>query len=240
MSIFKKKKLHRSEAIIFDKPGNHACKEAYTRLKDNILYYCVDGSKKVIQIESSVAGESKTTTVANLAVSLGSAEKKVCVVDLDFRKPRIHRLFHIENKNGMSDFMIDKCTKEELIKQTEYKNVSIINRGGEINNPSVILTSHKIEELFDDLRKEFDIVLVDCPPVLLISDYIHISRLTDGVLFVVAYGKTKKKQVTEAINLLKKNNLDIIGSVFTFFDPKKSNSYSEYTYYNYYGYGEKK
>ena len=136
MSIFKKKKLHRSEAIIFDKPGNHACKEAYTRLKDNILYYCVDGSKKVIQIESSVAGESKTTTVANLAVSLGSAEKKVCVVDLDFRKPRIHRLFHIENKNGMSDFMIDKCTKEELIKQTEYKNVSIINRGGEINTQS--------------------------------------------------------------------------------------------------------
>lgn len=236
----KKRKLHRNEAIIIDRPGNGLARESYVRLKDNILYYCVDGDKKVIQVESTIQGESKTTTVCNLAVCLGQSGKKVCLVDFDFRKPRVHRVFEEENINGIVDYMVDKCNKDQLIKSTKYENVSIINRGGDITNPSVIFTSNKMKELMEELRNEFDIILVDCPPVLLISDYIHISRLTDGVLFVVAYGRTKKKQVTEAINQLRKNNIEIIGATFTFFDPKKSNSYAEYNYYNYYGYGESK
>ena len=234
----KKRKLNRNEAIIMDRPGNALVKESYVRLKDNILYYCVDGDKKVIQIESTIQGESKTTTICNLAVCLGQSGKKVCLLDLDFRKPRVHRLFEVENNNGIVDYMVDKCSKEQLIKQTKYENVTIVNRGGEITNPSVILTSNKMKELIGDLRNDFDIILIDCPPVLLISDYIHVARLSDGVLFVVAYGKTKKKQVTEAINQLRQNNINIIGATFTFFDPKKSNSYHEYSYYNYYGYGE--
>ena len=235
-----KRKLQRNEAIIMDRPGNGLAKESYVRLKDNVLYYCVDGDKKVIQVESTIQGESKTTTVCNLAVCLGQSGKKVCLVDCDFRKPRVHRVFEEENINGIVDYMVDKCTKEQLIKTTKYENVSIVNRGGDITNPSVILTSNKMKELFDQLRNDFDIILIDCPPVLLISDYIHIARLSDGVLFVVAYGRTKKKQVTEAINQLKQNNIKIIGATFTFFDPKKSNSYHEYSYYNYYGYGEHK
>lgn len=236
----RKRKLHRSEAIVMDRPGNSLIKEAYTRLKDNILYYTVDGDKKVIQMESTIQGESKTTTVCNLAVCLGQSGKKVCLVDFDFRKPRVHRVFEEENANGMVDYMVGKCDKSQLIKTTKYENVSIINRGSEITNPSVIFTSNKMKELFDELREQFDIILVDCPPVLLISDYIHIARLTDGVLFVIAYGKTKKKQVADAISQLRKNNIDIIGAAFTFYDPKKSNSYAEYSYYNYYGYGDKK
>ena len=238
--ISRKRKLHRSEAIIMDRPGNAMSKESFVRLKDNILYYCVDGDKKVIQVESTIQGESKTTTACNLAVCLGQSGKKVCLVDFDFRKPRVHRVFEEENINGIVDYMVDKCSKEQLVKQTKYENVSIINRGGDITNPSVILTSNKMKELMEQLRNEYDIIVVDCPPILLISDYIHISRLTDGVLFVVAYGKTKKKQVSEAINQLRKNNIEIIGATFTFFNPKKSNSYHEYSYYNYYGYGESK
>lgn len=241
MAILRKnKKLSRQEAIIFDKPGNGLIKEAYTRLKDNILYYCVDGNKKVIQVESTIQGESKTTTICNLAVCLGESGKKVCLVDCDFRKPRVHRVFSIENNKGIVDYMVGKCSKKDLIKESTYNNVSIINRGSEITNPSVIFTSNKMKELFEELKEEFDIILIDCPPVLLISDYIHVARLSDGVLFVVAYGRTKKKQVAEAINQLRKNNIEIIGTAFTFFDPKKSNSYTEYSYYNYYGYGEKK
>ena len=236
----KKKKLQRSEAIVFDKPGNTLAKEAYTRLKDNILCYCVDGDKKVIQIESTIPGESKTTTICNLAVCLAQSGKKVCLIDYDFRKPRVHRVFEQENVNGIVDFMVEKCSKEQLVKKTKYENVSIVNRGGEITNPSMILTSHKISKLMEELRKEYDIILLDCPPILLISDYIHVARHSDGVLFVVAAGKTKKKQVAEAINQLKNNNIEIIGATFTFFDPKKSNGYSEYNYMNYYGSGELK
>ncbi len=228
--------LDRQDAIIFGSTGNESLKESYIRLKDNILYYGIDGKKKVIQIESSIGDEAKTTTVANVAVALGLSGKKVCVIDLDFRKARLHRIFRTENINGITDYMVGRISKEELHKKTSYENVTLINRGSEIQNSSIVLTSDKLKNFFQELRNEFDFILIDCPPVLLISDYIHISQLADGVLFVVAYGKTKKKQVAEAINQLRVNNVDIIGAAFTFYDPKRSNSYYEYSSYKYYGY----
>ncbi|MDY0209742.1 MAG: CpsD/CapB family tyrosine-protein kinase [Bacilli bacterium] len=238
MSLFNNKIefLDRHDAIIFGSEGNEALKESYIRLKDNILYYGIDGKKKVIQIESSIGDEAKTTTLGNVAVALGLSGKKVCVVDLDFRKARSHRIFHAENINGITDYMVGRISKEELYKKTSYENVTLINRGSEIQNSSIVLTSDKMKNFFQELRKEFDFILIDCPPVLLISDYIHISQLSDGVLFLIAYGKTKKKQVVEAINQLRLNNVDIMGAVFTFYDPKKSNSYYEYSSYKYYGY----
>lgn len=238
MSLFNNKIefLDRHDAIIFGVEGNESLKESYVRLKDNILYYGIDGKKKVIQIESSVGDEAKTTTLGNITIALGLSGKKVCVIDLDFRKARLHRLFHVENSKGITDYMVGRISKEELYKKTSYENVTLINRGSEIQNTSIILTSDKMKNFFQELRKEFDFVLIDCPPVLLISDYIHISQLSDGVLFLIAYGKTKKKQVAEAVNQLRLNNVDIMGAVFTFYDPKKSNSYYEYSSYKYYGY----
>ena len=228
--------VDRSEAIVFGLPGNESLKESYTRLKDNILYYGIDGSRKVIQIESSIGEEAKTTTLANVGVALGLSGKKVCAIDLDFKKARLHRLFKVENINGISDFMVGKISKTELYKKTTYENVTLINRGGEIENSSIVLTSAKMKNFFQELREEFDFVLIDCPPVLLISDYIHIAQLSDGALFLIAYGRTKKKQVAEAVNQLKLNNVAIIGAAFTFYDPKRSNSYYEYSSYKYYGY----
>ena len=236
----KKERISRSESIFYNKKGFGLAKESIDRLKDNILYWAIDGEKKVVQFESSVSGEAKTTTNANLAVALGDAGKKVVLVDLDFRKPRVHRAFKLENTNGISDYMIDKISKESLIKETEYANVSVITRGSEVQNPTSILTSAKLENLIAELRQEFDFVLLDCPPVLLISDYIHIARLSDGVIFNIAFASTKKAQVKDAIALLRNNNIPIIGAVFTFYNPKKANSYSEYSNYSYYNYGDNK
>lgn len=235
MKINKFTKLDRSEAIVFTQKGNDLLKEAYTRLKDNILYYCVDNVKKVIQVESATQAEGKTTAVANLAIALGVSGKKVVVVDLDFRRPRLHRLFELENANGLGDFMIGQCKKDQMIKKTAYENVDIINRGCEIANEAAVITSKKLASLIDDLRNEYDFILLDCPPVLMISDYIHISRLSDGVLYIAAFGITKKKEVQEGIKLLKANDINIIGCAFTHFNPKKSNNYYEYSK-SYYGY----
>ena len=116
-----------------------------------------------------------------------------------------------------------------MIKKTNYHNVSIINRGNKIANESAVLTSGKMEQLIKELREEYDFVILDCPPVLVISDYIHISRLSDGVLYITAYGITKKKDVQEGIRLLKQNNINIIGCAFTHFNPKKSSNAYEYS-----------
>ncbi len=233
----KRKKLLREEAIIFDKENEGYGKsiEQYTRLKDNILCFAVDG-KKVIQVESSVEQEGKTTTTANLAVALGASGKKVVAIDFDFARGCLHRLFLVENHGGVNDYILGNITKEELIKKTSYENVDIITKGHSVKSSSMIFTSQKMIDLIEELKKEYDFILLDCPPVVLVSDYMHIARLSDGVLLVVAYGITKKKYVTDAVNLLRNNNINIIGSVFSYYDPKISSTYYDYngSYYYYY------
>ena len=236
--IFNNKKNNKiRDFIVFEQPDNLILKEAYVRLKDNILCYAVDNVKKIIQIESAVQGEGKTTVATNLAVALGESEKKVLVVDLDFRRPRVHRSFRIANVNGLGDYMIDKCSKQDLVKKTAHKNVDVINRGCEISNASVVLTSNKLKDLLEEFRSEYDFIILDCPPVLMISDYIHIGKLSDGVLLVSAFAISKKKEVVEAVKQLRQNNINMIGSVFTHYDPKKSQSSAEYSY-RYYEYGQ--
>ena len=232
----KKKKLSRKEAIFYNNEGYSVPTEAINRLKDNILFAALDGKIKTIQFESSMSGEAKTTTAANLAVALGACGKKVVVVDLDFRKPRVHRVFNIENKDGISDYLLNNVDYSSLLKKTEYENVTVINRGTEVQNPTSVLMSNKLADLVKKLREENDFVILDCPPVLMISDYISISSLADGVIFNVHYGETKKAQVRESISLLKNNNINIIGANFTFYDPKRSNSNGAYDYYGYYSY----
>lgn len=233
----KNTKVAREEAIVVDKYENGSIVEAYNRLRDNILYFSLDGNNRVIQIESSLASEGKTTLATNLSVSLAQANKKVVIVDLDFRKARTHRPFRVENVDGLTDYLIDKVSYEKMVKKTEY-GVDLINRGSSIQNTISVLTSDKFKNLIKELKEKYDYVILDCPPVLVVSDYIHIGQVSDCCLFVVAHGITKKAQVKEAINELKKNNINIIGNVFTFYNATKDQKGYGYGY-GYYEYKDR-
>lgn len=235
MSLFRLKKdsgLHKERIIVSEGSagfGSHG----YTRLRDNIIYLNSDGNRKVIQVESAMAKEGKTSVTANLAVSLGLTDKKVVVVDLDFRRPRLHRVFKLAKENGIAEYMMGSVSGEEVIKHTSYKNVDLITRGAEIYNPALILVSDKFREFIAALKEKYDFVLLDCAPVLQVSDYIHISKVSDGALFLVAYGRTTRAQVSEAVKELRKNDIAIIGTLFTMYDRKKDRY--GYGYGGYYG-----
>ncbi len=222
MCLFKKKlKKNNQGKIIVGKSSDSRRLEGYNRLKDNILYMNADGKNKVIQVESSIMNEGKTTVISNLAVSLGLTDKKVVVVDLDFRAPRIHRLFNLSKDTGIAEYVLDEVSLDSIIKTSEYKNVDVVTRGAEVYNASLVFVSEKFKKMIEELRSRYDYVLLDCAPVLLVSDYIHISKVSDGVLFMVAYALTTKSQVADAINELRKNDANILGTVFTMYDRKK-------------------
>ncbi len=230
MGLFgRRKKYNEQRQIIIDTSSHHAGMYGYTRLKDNLLYINSDGAHKVIQMESAMSHEGKTSVCANLAVSLGLTEKKVVVVDLDLRRPRMHRLFMKEKDGGIAEYMKGELTEEEIIKHTEYENVDLITRGAEIYNPSLVFVSEKFKGLIEGLKEKYDFILLDCAPIMQTSDYIHVGKISDGVLYLVAYGSTTRSQVSDAVKELKKNNIPILGTVFTMYDRKKDG------YYGYYG-----
>lgn len=216
----KSKKLKSEDKIVIKENAISSKIDGYNRLKDNLLYLNSDGKNKVIQIESSISHEGKTTVVCNLAVSLGLTDKKVVVVDLDFRRPRVQHRFDKSIDGGIAEYMLGTLTKEQIIKETAYKNVSIVTRGERIYNPSAVLVSEKFKNFIKELREEYDYVLLDCAPVLQISEYIHILQVSDGVIFVAAYGITTKAQIAEAVKELRKNGANILGTVMSMYDPK--------------------
>lgn len=236
MSLFKKS--HNSnllkERIIVSEGSSRFGSHGYTRLRDNLIYINSDGKRKVIQIESAMAKEGKTSVAANLAVSLGLTDKKVLVMDLDFRRPRLHRVFKLTKENGIAEYMMGSINSEQVVKHTSYKNVDLVTRGTEIYNPALILVSEKFRTLVAELREKYDFILLDCAPVLQVSDYIHISKVSDGALFLVAYARTTKTQVSDAVKELRKNGIPILGTLFTMYDRKKDSRYG-YGYGGYYG-----
>lgn len=233
--IFNRKQTRssRNNVLVVNKPGNEIITESFNRLKDNILFFNADNKVKIIQISSSTACEGKTTVIANLAVTMANNGLKVLLVEGDLRAPRIHHAFNLENEFGIYDYMLHNKSLKEIVKHTDVK-VDVITRGEKIENPSAVIASEKYKNLITQAKEEYDYILIDCPPVLEISDYIHISTISEGTLFCVAYGQTKKHQVKEAINLLRKSEINILGTVYTMVDYNHNKAYMNSRYSNYY------
>ena len=240
MLLFKKRRI-KKQVIDTEVPKiivgtGIGAAESYYRLKDNIIYSADNGKNKVFQFESAVSGEGKSTIAANTAVALAKSGKKVVVVDLDFRRPKVHKIFEMSNRNGITEYMLGECDESELIKTTEY-GVDILNRGKAAHNASIIFTSDKFRALIQKLRETYDMILFDCPPVLLVSDYMHFSDLSDMIIFVVSAGHTFKSQLKEAYELMSRSNPNILGAVMTYRNSSKlSMGYGGYYHSKYYRY----
>lgn len=218
--------------FIVDKKPKSITAEAYRTLRTNIQYSSFDKEVRVIVVTSSEAGEGKSTTAGNLAISFSQAQKKTIMIDCDLRKPSLHKKFRISNMVGLSDLLKGKeSLKEAVHKYNDY--LDILTSGKVPPNPSEMLGSRSMENLIERLKNEYDMIIIDSAPLQAVTDAQILSRKADGTILVVRAEKTKRDSVMQAKELLQKVDANILGVVLNGVENIRKK------YYYYYGTEEK-
>lgn len=189
--------------------------ESYQKLIINLDYANTDGQYKVIQFASTLDIENKTSFISNFSFLLSQKGKKVCLVDLDFRNPKLHLVFNEQNQKGLSDYLTGHMGTKELIKHSKAVGIDYILAGKLSSSVVNALESQKLHDLIEQLRQTYDYVLLDTPPVIAVADALYVAKLSDGIIFLVAQEVAKKTLVTEAIETFKANQVNFIGIVLT-------------------------
>ena len=205
--------------FVMEKAPKSIDAEAYRSLRSNIEYSSFDDEYRAIVVTSSVPGEGKSTTSGNLALSLAQSGNKVLLVDCDMRKPSIHKKFKISNMSGTAELLLRKESFEDVA------NFTIITAGKIPPNPSEMLASRAMTAFIKEMKNEFKYIILDTPPLQAVTDAQVLSTKADGVLLVVRSGSTKKDAVLNSVDLIKKVQGKVIGTVLNGVENKKNNYY---------------
>ena len=202
--------------------------EQFRVLRTNIRFSFAGDEVKTIVVTSCAPGDGKSTTICNLAISMAKSGKKVVIVDCDLRKPTIHKKFLISNYKGLTNVLIKDKIVAKVIIDTYIPNLYVIPSGQMPPNSSELLSSKNIKDILIELAEQFDVVLIDTPPVLYISDAQIMSALAQGTIIVTAYGETEKKQLLNAKEKIEKAGGKILGVVINKIPDKYNGSYGYY------------
>ena len=188
-------------------------REAYRTLRTNILFALRGSGCKKFCITSSAAGEGKSIMILNLAISFSQSGKKVLLIDADLRRPALARLLTEKATPGLSNILADLATEDESIRRDVYPNLDVILSGNVPPNPSELLSSERMQPLIDQMSEQYDYILVDTPPVTVVSDACIVASLLDGVLLLVRQGRSRKDAVKQAVNQLAMTDAKLLGYV---------------------------
>ena len=208
-------------------PKLHIC-EDYRTVRTSILFSHAGNAPETILFTSSFPQEGKSSTITNTAISFGQLEKKVLLIDADLRKARLHKIFEARNRIGLSSCLTGISSVENAIQETAVENLWLLPSGLHPPNPAELINSQKMKEVLDEVKKKFDVVFIDAPPVLAVIDPVILASQVDAVVFVLKEGKTSRKPLIKAVNELKKVQANIIGVVFNEVKMKKNGYNSPY------------
>lgn len=214
--------------------------EAINHIRTGVLFSDTDSPPQVTLITSSTAGEGKTTFASNLAYSF-SQMGKTLLIEVDLRKPRVAGFYDIKTDGGVTDVAVNPDRAQELIVRIDpNKDLYVLPAGTSLPNPLEFLSSVAFERLLEALRKKFDYIILDAPPVLPVSDAVVLSRLTDGVVVAIRADATTGKMAKEAIKRIRAAHVQPLGVVLTQASAKQMAEYGGhyYTDHSYYGYGD--
>ncbi|MGI6678692.1 MAG: CpsD/CapB family tyrosine-protein kinase [Dehalobacterium sp.] len=204
--------------------------ESYKIFRTNLEYLNVDKIDKVIMFTSSMTEEGKTTSITNTAVSFAISGKKVLLVDCDLRKSSIHKMFNLKQMPGLVNLLVEKLSLADVVQKINmFDNLDIITSGPQPPNPAEILATQAFEGMIAEAREQYDVILIDAPPVLSLADASVLCRMVDGVVLIIAMNETKKDNAKMAKKALEKVGAKILGTLLCKADVKKRH------YYYYYG-----
>ncbi|UFJ42499.1 CpsD/CapB family tyrosine-protein kinase [Brevibacillus humidisoli] len=203
--------------------------EAYRTLRTNIQYATAGGKKEYrsLIVTSAEPAEGKTTTISNLALALAHAGKKTLLIDADLRKSSIHHVFRLANTNGLTDVLIGEEEPEACIEPVTDYPLYVLTAGRRVANPAEELASSRMHSLIKRWQEEYDIVLLDTPPVLPVTDAQLLSSQVDAVILVLRSGHIHRQKAIKAKQLLEHVSANLIGTVLN----QKQRSHLNDTYY---------
>ncbi|MEX0376429.1 CpsD/CapB family tyrosine-protein kinase [Bacillus sp. S4] len=225
--MFGRKKRKPLKQLITHKEPKSRIAEQYRNIRTNIEFTSVDTHIRSLIVTSADPGDGKTTTVANLAVVFGQQGKKVLVIGADLRKPTIQNLFAIHHSNGLTNVLLGQAKLMQCIQKTEIENVYLMASGPIPPNPAELLGNRVMDEVLLEAYNMFDIILIDTPPTLAVTDAQILANKCDGVILVVRSEKTEKDKIVKAKQILEKASGKLLGVVLN----DKREEKEQYGYY---------
>ena len=217
--------------------SSFATKEAYNSIRTKLMFTGKGEKCPVFVVTSSLMHDGKTTNAVNLAISIANTEKKVLLVDGDLRKPTVHRYFSLENKDGLSEILAG-LTNEIRIRNTSTENLHVLTSGQIPPNPAELLGSAQMDTLLEYVRNYFDYVIIDTPPINVVTDAAILAEKITGYVFIIQGGKNHFNEVDYGLNTLKQMNGRVVGMILNDVSGKAELKYSyrgrNYGYYRSY------
>ena len=210
--------------------------ESFRSLRTNLQFAVLEKRGRMFHFTSPMQNEGKTTITANLGITLALMGSRTLIIDLDLRKPRMHRIFDINREPGITHLLAGKSDFKEILKPVATEHLYVIPAGIIPPNPSELLSQQDLSDFLDKIRNEFDYILIDSPPVLPVTDSLLLGRLADASFIVIKLGETSFPAVEQAIKQLRGVNVNVAGAIIN--KVKLSSGYGYYHNYYHYYYGD--
>jgi polysaccharide biosynthesis transport protein len=208
-----------------------AAAEAFRKLRTNFAFLSVDRDSVCCVVTSPNAADGKSTVVANLAVALAQSGQRVALVDADLRKPSLHKLFDLSQRVGTTTVLLDHADVHDALQQPGHGFPAVLTAGQLPPNPSELLGSQRMANLLAELRAAYDVVLVDCPPLLPVTDPMVVSQFADGVLVIARSGTTTRDHAAAVKAACSKAGATVFGAVLNASAVTEADQPATYTYY---------
>jgi capsular exopolysaccharide synthesis family protein len=207
--------------------------EAIRKLRTNLQFVDVDDPVRVIVVTSSVAGEGKSTTAANLAIMLAETGQRILLIEADLRRPRLAEYLGLERAVGLTNVAAGQVSIDDVLQPWGAGGLTVLASGSIPPNPSELLGSHSMRDIISSLRERFEMIIIDTPPLLPVTDGAVVAAFADGVVVVVRYGKTSRSQLAQSIKALESVDARVLGAVLNMRPMKEwaKRRHDEYGYY---------